>query len=684
MIVDAWGARNSMALGGMSNTIMLSLYWIIATEHVKLHDVDLLVLVLSVLGVLIFVGCALVTGSVFKVIVESCGGGTKGKAVGCAKGYVGVGSGVYVCLFGALFGTSGGGTAVGPAASALSFIKGTGSSVSSGLFPMSSIALASNSTSDGVPQNPEVSSLNFLLMAAVLSFLAAVLPALILLPKQKKSATLSSSISVYQNRRDGTRDIHFRVVYAGLLLLGLWVVGVGLSELHENDEGEETNNSNNDSGNGGGTNGEASGVDPSILNKTLMLLLERDFVTDHHDVEVSDLRHTTSTYYARKLWNVTRRLSSSSSPERHWGSVFFLLFLWWGPALSLLVIPPRKEGCAVGDESIVYSPENNNEYSYGYDEDDIDDGNNDVVNGISNNNGSGENNDDREDEEEITFLQDDLPAVSSRLSSFATTAKNDERVADGGGNQHLDPAAERNFTLTQMLQTCPAWLMIWTCVILVGGGTVMTNNIGQMTEALGFDPAMISASLALFSAAQGASRVCTGIASELALKWHLPWYFGCFSSGGGGTAGGVPRPAFLVLASLVSAASHFILAVSTTEEAFAFGVTLSGVAFGMVWPMMVLITGEVFGNRHVGANYMFYDGFSSAAGTLLLSKFVAQEVYDEHIVENHGDPGAATTDFMCLGAGCFANSHVIVSLLSLTCVVSSIGLIRTTRHVYNN
>ena len=113
----------------------------------------------------------------------------------------------------------------------------------------------------------------------------------------------------------------------------------------------------------------------------------------------------------------------------------------------------------------------------------------------------------------------------------------------------------------------------------------------------------------------------------------------------------MPRPAFLVVASLVSATSHFILAVSTSEVAFTLGVTLSGVAFGMVWPMMyvclpffvnimrdhnsrvysfvischshffvlahlndtiahtqpysrVLITGEVFGNRHVGANYM--------------------------------------------------------------------------------
>ena len=56
--------------------------------------------------------------------------------------------------------------------------------------------------------------------------------------------------------------------------------------------------------------------------------------------------------------------------------------------------------------------------------------------------------------------------------------------------------------------------------------------------------------------------------------------------------------------------------------------------------------------RHHGANYMFFDGFSSAAGTLLLSKFVAQEVYDEHIDENHEDPGAEGSNFKCFGAEC--------------------------------
>ncbi len=194
MVVDSFGARTAMIMGGIGNTIHLSCYWMIVTERWEIRNINVLIFILSVLGVFIFVGCALVTGSVFKVIVESCGKGTKGKAVGCAKGYVGVGSGVYVCLFSALFGSagkSGGGAAGGgPAAAVMKMM----------MLPSTTTFIAS----DNLPQNPELNSLNFLIMAAVLSFLAAVLPALCLLPKQTTRA------SPFKNRRDGTRSIHFR------------------------------------------------------------------------------------------------------------------------------------------------------------------------------------------------------------------------------------------------------------------------------------------------------------------------------------------------------------------------------------------------------------------------------------------------------------------------------------------
>ena len=441
MIVDAYGAKFALSMGGLSNTIFLTLYWIIATETISLNNnVHLLVFILSVFGVVIFMGCALVTGSVFKVIVESCGTGTKGKAVGCAKGYVGVGSGVYVCLFGALFGyggSSSGGGGAPPLASSrmLSFLVATLSSSSTTTTILDDIT---------TPQNPELRSLNFLLMAAVLSFVSATLPALLLLPKQTSS-------NIYQNRRDGTRSIHFRVVYAGLIMLGVWVVGMSVMELYDEEQQGGGENSN--------TNGGA--IDPSLVNKTLYNVMDSDsptIITQHDDgggyLTEEDQTSTTASY-ARKLLDVTSRRLSSSSPETHWGSVFFLLLLWWGPALSLLIIPARKEGIDDDDDDddddsssiIIYSTSDGNT-AFNYDDNDnrIDDDNCQNI--------------EEEEREEETFLQDDMPISSTR-------SKNGERSSGGSSGDHLNPVERRNFTLLQMLKTCTAWLMAYPCVILV-------------------------------------------------------------------------------------------------------------------------------------------------------------------------------------------------------------------------
>ena len=110
----------------------------------------------------------------------------------------------------------------------------------------------------------------------------------------------------------------------------------------------------------------------------------------------------------------------------------------------------------------------------------------------------------------------------------------------------------------------------------------MTNNLGQMVQSLQFNPKVVPAALSLFSVAQSFGRVMTGSLSSTVKR----------------------RPSFLILASLAGLGSHSLLALSTNLTPFLVGVFLSGLAFGMVWPLMVLISGELFGASHVGANYM--------------------------------------------------------------------------------
>jgi len=307
----------------------------------------------------------------------------------------------------------------------------------------------------------------------------------------------------------------------------------------------------------------------------------------------------------------------------HYGRALLTMSLWFAPIVALLFVPTNE------DENVAF--------------DEVDD----------------------DDEEHV-------PTSESEPVDPLSIGKHEEQ--EETIQQHLsiedksEAPAHRN--LFEMLQTRTAWLFAWTSVVLVGGGTLMTNNMGEMVAALRFSPITTAASLSLFSVAQSGGRVITGVLSEWALALNTTR---C------GISRGVPRPAFLIGASLIGVVAHLLLSVATTEGFFVLGVALSGAAFGSVWPLMVLIIGEVFGTTNVGANYMFYDGFSSAAGTLLLSKFVAQTVYESHI--DHSDENS--DGVTCYGQDCFRASQLIVAGLSLSCVLTSIGMLRTTRQTYD-
>jgi MFS family permease len=120
-----------------------------------------------------------------------------------------------------------------------------------------------------------------------------------------------------------------------------------------------------------------------------------------------------------------------------------------------------------------------------------------------------------------------------------------------------------------------------------------------------------------------------------------------------------------------------MLAFTTSQTAFVIGCTISGIAFGMTWPLMVLIVGDIFGTEHHGANYMFYDGFTKAVGTVLLSEYVAGNVYEAHVDKQEDS-------LSCFGPACFRMTHLIVAGLALTCILASLALEYTSRQAYNN
>eukprot|EP00934_Nitzschia_sp_Nitz4_P004147 Nitzschia sp. Nitz4//scaffold12_size214221//4994//6859//NITZ4_001472-RA/size214221-processed-gene-0.284-mRNA-1//1//CDS//3329534936//4137//frame0 len=506
MFVDRFGFRLGVSLGGASGATSVMIYWAVATKYIPFASTEFIVALLSFLGVTTFLSCALVTGSVFKIISCNCGPGTKGSAVGIAKGYVGLGSGVYACLFESI-------------------------------------------------RSPSTSDLDFLPMCAFFFLAAASLPSWFVLPDKNNEL---------RGFRDAFTPRHFQVLYFSLCSLAVAIVGRSIAGL------------------------------------------------------------------------VRTANSQDSDTTPNYAFAFIVFVLWWGPIIGQVLLPVGSRGGPDMDheELDALLQESDRELNT----------------------------------QGVLTAETEMEPVSNLLEDEEEFI--DDPVVGVGSEEEHGVLVDRN--LQQMLRSPTAWLLLWTTTILVGGGIVETNNLGQMVESLHFPSVVTPASLSLFSVSQSAGRVATGAISEAALRFNTKQ---C------GLEKGIPRPFFLAVASMVGVIAHLLLAVSSEEFFFVVGIALSGFAFGSAWPMMVLMVGEIYGTRNLAANYMFFDGFTSAAGTVMLSKILTQAVYDSHTDAHDAVDDDAMT---CFGGGCFRLTHVVIALLSASGIVSSLMLQRATLHVYED
>ena len=80
------------------------------------------------------------------------------------------------------------------------------------------------------------------------------------------------------------------------------------------------------------------------------------------------------------------------------------------------------------------------------------------------------------------------------------------------------------------------------------------------------------------------------------------------------------------------------------------------IAFGSIWPHLVILCSELFGSRHLAANYMFYDGLCGATGTLLLANVLVGTFYS----------GSG-----CSGPKCFGPTHAVIAALCVAGAAAS-------------
>lgn len=649
LVVDRYGTRISLILGGTTGAGWSLLYWAICRQWIPLgNSSSHAVPILSAIGVFLSVSCALIVGSMFKIAVVCSGPGTRGTAVGVAKGYVGLGSGIYASLFQAW-------------------------------------------------RAPDESALDFLPLAAVFFVACVALPAALLLPSNNR-APLSLT---HESVKYDVTDQHFRMLYLSLLAVAALIVQGSIAALLK--EPGESAKEGRDLPRVGlllliwlgpiwsmlvlprreqGVGVEADGA---VVENTTDDEESDENNSGYHDIDDDDdqletplvpppkASSRTSLLSDEENGVLSRACSHNNTLRANDGHEQQATGLARAPSPSLVEMSPslaQEGGGGMPPLRVTSRTTLSTEYHHHYHSLDSDD------------------DDSRKNERkplrasgyqtfrevEATESSSTTPPTPPPSASLPPTAFTDAAQTTTTTASAVLTEPRHEHTLTQMLQTPSAWLMLWICAILVGSGTYKTNNMGEMVEALGFDQAtVVPSTLALFSVAQAGARILTGVASESTLTWKRVQH-SC------GIAYGIPRPFYLVIASVLCCFVHLWLSVATSSPlAFVAACTMSGLCFGMAWPSMVLIVGDVFGLKHHAANYLFFDGSTKALGTIFLSDYLAGRVYEAHVDNSSPEEQDGLT---CMGTDCFYTTHVVVAGLAVTCVVASLALQYISRHAY--
>ena len=255
----------------------------------------------------------------------------------------------------------------------------------------------------------------------------------------------------------------------------------------------------------------------------------------------------------------------------------------------------------------------------------------------------------------------DLPRSNDECDGAALVA-----VEGGGGGGGGDSPRDRDreaemeeedlqkdLTLCSMLCTIECWLLFFSAGAIMGGGICITTNAAQMCEAKGFagaTPAVVT----VFSVSQAAGRVLAGVLSEAAFV-------------GVGRAW-LPRPTFVLFSACIMGVAHALLLLPQLAALY-LAMVVAGLAFGSIFPVLVVLVSELFGLRNHGSNYMFYDGTAAILGVFVLAKLLPQTVY------THAAHGAKT----CIGLNCFFWTHAAIAIVEVFAALLALALLIRTR-----
>lgn len=205
-----------------------------------------------------------------------------------------------------------------------------------------------------------------------------------------------------------------------------------------------------------------------------------------------------------------------------------------------------------------------------------------------------------------------------------------------------------------MLKRADAYLLLFVIFSLQSGGILLTTNMGNIASSRGGGDSDAAQATAFFSCAQSLGRLFGGRLSDVAVRRRCS------------------RPTCFVALTVTMCVAHAILWMPGREALF-LGTSLAGVAFGSMYPIMIVCIGELFGTERIASNYMVYDGTPGAIASVAIGKYFAVWVYNAHT------PSGSTT---CVGDACYRTTFMAVASLQLVAGACALALAVRSRTVY--
>uniref|UniRef100_A0ACD6A557 Uncharacterized protein n=1 Tax=Avena sativa TaxID=4498 RepID=A0ACD6A557_AVESA len=239
----------------------------------------------------------------------------------------------------------------------------------------------------------------------------------------------------------------------------------------------------------------------------------------------------------------------------------------------------------------------------------------------------------------------------------------------------LGPRRGEDFTLLQAIIKADFWLLFSSLLLGSGSGLTVFDNLGQMSQSLGYEETHIFVSMISIWSFLG--RIAGGYFSEIAVKDYA-----------------YPRPIALVAAQVLMAIGHFTFAMAWPGTMY-IGTLLIGLGYGAHWVIVPVAASELFGVKNFGTVFNFLT-VATPIGSLVFSGIIASGIYDYEAKKQAHQYNPTLPDRLlgmvsdvspalkCEGSICFFISSLIMSGFCVIAIILSLILVHRTKIVYTN